>query len=62
MADAKTNPETERPWRAPEVTENIEKTKLRSGQPIGAERIQSLVAFLKTLTDAKYEHLLSTEH
>ena len=60
--DAKTNPETERPWRAPEVTENIEKTKLRSGQPIGAERIQSLVAFLKTLTDAKYEHLLSTEH
>ena len=56
-----TNPETSLPWRAPAVPENIARTKLRSGQPIGPERMKSLVAFLKTLTDAKYEHLLSKE-
>jgi len=55
---AQTNPETGRPWAPPEVNENIELTLLRSGQPLDAQRVRHLVAFLKTLTDARYEHLL----
>ena len=56
--DAETNPETGRPWGQPEVTANIELDLLSQGQPIGKARIQSLIVFLRTLTDSRYEHLL----
>lgn len=55
---AQINPETGAPWAPPEVGENIEHGMLRAGQPLDAQRVQHLVAFLKTLTDARYEHLL----
>lgn len=55
---AQINPETGQPWGAPEVAEHLETKILRSGQPLDAQRVRQLVAFLKTLTDARYEHLI----
>ena len=52
------NPETGEPWRSPEVDQNISTDLLRQGQPINEHRLQALAAFLKTLTDSRYEHLL----
>ncbi|MGE0621316.1 MAG: cytochrome-c peroxidase [Pseudomonadales bacterium] len=55
---AQTNPETGEPWAPPETGENVDLTQLRAGQPLDAQRVRHLVAFLKTLTDARYEHLI----
>jgi cytochrome c peroxidase len=52
------NPETGRPWDPPEVPVTIDAELLRGGQPLTEERVRHLVAFLETLTDARYEHLL----
>jgi len=53
------NPETGVRWGAPEVAENIDFALLQQGQPITATGAASLEAFLRTLTDARYESLLS---
>ncbi len=53
------NPETQRPWAEPAVPENINKELLTHGQPIDVRRMESLLAFLHTLTDRRYEHLIS---
>jgi cytochrome c peroxidase len=53
-----TNPETSQPWGEPEIAENIELNLLQQGQPITPRRATALVAFLKTLTDKRYESLL----
>lgn len=52
------NPETGRPWRAPAVPETVELDILSDGQPVDPDRVQHLSAFLRTLTDRRYEHLL----
>lgn len=52
------NPETGEKWREPEVTENISLKELQTGPALDNRRIDALVAFLKTLTDQRYEHLL----
>jgi cytochrome c peroxidase len=52
------NPETGLPWQAPEVALNVDFQQLRLGQPIDELRVRYLVAFLETLTDRRYEHLL----
>lgn len=52
------NPETGRPWGPPETPATVDLDLLRGGQPLTAERVAFLVAFLETLTDARYEHLL----
>ena len=52
------NPETGRPWDPPEVPNTVDIDLLRGGQPLTPERVAFLVAFLETLTDARYEHLL----
>ena len=52
------NPETGEPWSAPAVPENVELEILSDGQPIDPARVHHLTAFLKTLTDQRYEHLL----
>lgn len=57
--ESNTNPETESPWGDPEVAENIDLELLRQGQPITTERALALAAFLRTLTDKRYEHLLA---
>ncbi|PRY26637.1 cytochrome c peroxidase [Aliiruegeria haliotis] len=52
------NPETGQPWRAPEVDGTLSLDELETGPALDDQRIDAIVAFLKTLTDARYEHLL----
>jgi cytochrome c peroxidase len=52
------NPETGKAWSGPEVADNIDLEKLETGPGLDDQRIDALVAFLKTLTDQRYEHLL----
>jgi cytochrome c peroxidase len=59
---SQTNPETGKLWGAPEVTENLATKELETGPSLKAMRVDALVAFLKTLTDRRYEHLLQPDH
>ena len=52
------NPETGAPFRAPLVEDTLSMEELTHGPALDDQRIDALVAFLKTLTDARYEHLL----
>lgn len=52
------NPETGVPFDPPEVADNLSMKELKSAPPLEDKRIDALVAFLKTLTDRRYEHLL----
>ena len=52
------NPDTGEPWGEPEVAENIDIEKLESTPALDERRIQALVAFMKMLTDKRYEHLV----
>ena len=54
----KINPETEMPWAEPEIPMNIA-TELQDGPALKNERVDALVAFLKTLTDERYEAQLN---
>ena len=54
----RTNPETGEPWGPPEIADNISLDILKQGQPMDQQRIAAIVAFLKTLTDKRYEALL----
>ncbi len=56
--DSQINPETAVPWRPAEVPDTIDYERLRTGQPISSRQARALVAFLKTLTDQRYEALL----
>lgn len=58
---ARTNPETGKPWGEPEVAKTLSLKELEFGPPLDTRRIKALVAFLKTLTDARYEHLLDAK-
>lgn len=55
--ERKLNPETNQPWGAPEVEETISFEELKA-QKLTDRKIDALVAFMKTLTDKRYEHLL----
>ncbi|MES9946437.1 MAG: cytochrome c peroxidase [Candidatus Thiodiazotropha sp.] len=52
------NPESGKQWGAPEVNENISLQELETGPALDDKRIDALVAFMKILTDKRYEHLL----
>lgn len=52
------NPETGQPWRAPEVPHTLSMEELTHGPALDDQRIDALVAFMRTLTDARYEYLL----
>nr|WP_319948005.1 cytochrome c peroxidase [uncultured Shimia sp.] len=52
------NPETGKMWRMPEVAKTLSVAELTEGPALDDQRIDALVAFMKTLTDARYEHLL----
>ncbi|AVO38064.1 cytochrome-c peroxidase [Pukyongiella litopenaei] len=52
------NPETGRPFGPPMVPQTLSAKELTHGPALDDRRIDALVAFLKTLTDARYEHLL----
>lgn len=56
-AASRTNPENGAPWGAPEVAANLADDLLRQGQPLDEGRIATLIAFLRTLTDKRYEAL-----
>ena len=53
------NPETGQPWAAPEVGGTLSLKELEQGPALDDQRIDAIVAFLRTLTDARYEHLLA---
>lgn len=53
------NPETGKKWKEPEVKENISLKELETGPALKNKRVNALVAFMKTLTDKRYEHLLT---
>jgi len=57
-ADRQINPETGKPWAPPEVPGTLSMTELEHGPGLKDDRIDALVAFLKTLTDKRYEPLL----
>jgi cytochrome c peroxidase len=57
-AKSKINPETGQAWGDPEVPDNLSLKELRTGPALDRKRIDALVAFMKTLTDRRYEHLL----
>lgn len=52
------NPETQGRWNAPEVADTLSIEELETGPALDNKRIDALVAFLKTLTDKRYEPLL----
>lgn len=54
------NPETGQPWRKAEVEETIDKKELK-GRALSDKEIDELVAFFRTLTDARYEKMTSYE-
>ncbi|MBX2812512.1 MAG: hypothetical protein KTR25_11910 [Myxococcales bacterium] len=51
------NPETSRRWRAPEFPSDVTPI-LEVGDPLTDLQVESLVCFLRSLTDARYEHLI----
>lgn len=54
----KLNPETGKPWAQPEIAANLDLKNLEKGPALDDRRVNALVAFLKTLTDQRYETLL----
>lgn len=56
--DRRVNPETGAPFGPPEMAANISRTDLEVGPALDDRRIDALVAFLRTLTDRRYEPLL----
>ena len=55
------NPETGQPWAEPEVADNIDFASLQKAPALSDQRVDAIVAFLKTLTDERYENLLTEE-
>lgn len=58
-SQSQTNPETGKLWEEAEVAGTIDLELLRDGQPLAENHVVALVAFLKALTDQRYEALLS---
>lgn len=56
-----TNPETGKPWGPPEVSDTISLEELEQGDALDNQRIDAIVAFLKTLTDERYEPFLTEQ-
>lgn len=54
------NPETNKPWADPEVAHSIALDELKA-KKLTDRKIDALIAFLETLTDKRYEHLLKKD-
>ena len=52
------NPETGEPWGRTEFKKTLSLDELSDGLPLDDGQVDALVAFLKALTDSRYEHLL----
>ncbi len=55
--DRNINPETKKTWDDAEVKETIALKELKAKE-LTDRKVEALVAFLKTLTDKRYEYLL----
>lgn len=55
------NPETGKPWRSPEIADTISLAELEDGRTLSANEVDAIVCFLRTLTDARYEHLIEDQ-
>lgn len=55
------NPETGETWDAPDVNETVNYEVLQATQALSDAKIDAIIAFLKLLTDERYEHLISEE-
>jgi cytochrome c peroxidase len=60
-AAAQVNPETGEPFDFPPVPETLAVQELTHGPALDDRRVDALVAFLRTLTDSRYEKLLTEE-
>ncbi len=58
--DRNIDPETNKPWDEPEVKDNISLQELKANK-LTDRKVEALVAFMKLLTDKKYEHLLKEQ-
>ncbi|MFX4219205.1 cytochrome-c peroxidase [Aliarcobacter butzleri] len=58
--DRNIDPETNKPWAEPEVKDNISLQELKANK-LTDRKVEALVAFMKLLTDKKYEHLLEEQ-
>lgn len=58
---ATVNPETGAPWGNPEVGGTLSMEDLTHGPALDDKRVDALVAFMKTLTDQRYEDLLAEQ-
>ncbi len=58
---AQINPETGERWGAPEVADNIALEELESARALDQRGTDAMVAFLRMLTDKRYEPLLEFE-
>lgn len=52
------NPESGMQWAEPEIAENISIKELEHGPALDDKRIDALVAFMRLLTDQRFEHLV----
>lgn len=57
-AERTINPETGKPWAKPEVKGTISLEELKANKQ-NDRKVDALVAFMKLLTDKRYEHLLN---
>lgn len=55
--DRPLNPETSMPWGKPDVNETINREDLEMGE-LTDRKLEAIEAFLRILTDERYEHLL----
>ncbi|ABV67989.1 diheme cytochrome c peroxidase [Aliarcobacter butzleri RM4018] len=58
--DRNIDPEINKPWDEPEVKDNISLQELKANK-LTDRKVEALVAFMKLLTDKKYEHLLEEQ-
>ena len=61
-SSAQINPETGDIWGEPEVAENISITELESAPALDERRINALLAFMRLLTDSRYESLIEGQN
>ena len=59
---AQINPETGEEWGAPEVPENLALEELESGRALDTRSVDALIAFMRMLTDKRYEPLLEFDN
>ena len=52
------NPETGELWREPEIPDTVSLLELNDGDSLNQQEVEAIVCFIRTLTDARYEHLI----